>query len=415
MIFSEIMKPIYYLLLLILLTTNLSVTAQETQSHLVQPGDSWTALAWYYGLNETDLRRQQMNPQREPAIGDIITLPSSSIRRNGVLIRPFAGQLLETALRHNITPWQIALQNKLRSPYHPTFYRPIFIETGGTPPRDLPIGMNQLELSQIPATPGQGLGVRGTVNEETAVSPIITLNSLPFDSYSENESFVALGATGAFFGSGTPELAIQTSPDAPMWVQPWLFIDPNTWAYQQITLTGQAAQIDSESIQQERERLFALWSVATPQIQWGNHFQLPISNYLDLSSGYGARRSYNGGPYSTYHEGVDFAAYGGTAVTAPASGTIVLAENLYVRGGAVIIDHGLGVYTGYYHLSAVFAEVGTEVNTGDLLGEVGTTGLSTGNHLHWDMLVADTWVDAWAWQEQGMGCWVLEGLKRPCQ
>jgi murein DD-endopeptidase MepM/ murein hydrolase activator NlpD len=93
---------------------------------------------------------------------------------------------------------------------------------------------------------------------------------------------------------------------------------------------------------------------------------------------------------------------------------VVLAERLFVRGGAVIIDHGLGVYSGFYHMSAVHAEVGQQVQPGDLLGEVGTTGLSTGNHLHWDLLVADTWVDAWVWQEQDMACWLLAGLERPC-
>ena len=93
--------------------------------------------------------------------------------------------------------------------------------------------------------------------------------------------------------------------------------------------------------------------------QWSNvvsNYQLPIT--WKSPPYYGARRSYNGGPYNTSHEGTDFAAYGGTAVTAPAAGTIVLAEPLAARGGAVIIDHGLGVYSGYYHLSTVGAEAG---------------------------------------------------------
>ena len=48
------------------------------------------------------------------------------------------------------------------------------------------------------------------------------------------------------------------------------------------------------------------------------------------------------------------------------------------------------------------------------LGEVGTTGLSTGNHLHWDLLINGVWVDATVWQEQGMDCWALEALDQPC-
>jgi hypothetical protein len=405
--------PLFFLLLTFIFSwiSPPAVIAQaETQQHLVQPGDTWTALAWQYGLDETTIRQQQMNPQREPIIGTIISLPQTGQVRRGILQRPFAG-LLETSVRYNLSPWSLAIRSDIH-PYLPNLYQPIFIEDQETLPRDLPIGMSILALSQIPAHPGQAVALRGISVEGTAVNA--SLNNTPMDTLQDGRHLIALAATGAFFGKGAPELTIQTSSHAPLWTQPWLFVDPNEWDYQQITLTGTAAEIDQESIRQERERLFALWSIANPAVQWAGSFQLPVQTYLEISSAYGARRSYNGGPYSSYHEGVDFAAYGGTAVTAPASGTVILAENLYVRGGAVIIDHGLGVYSGFYHMSAIHVGVGTAVQPGDLIGEVGTTGLSTGNHLHWDLLVADTWIDAWAWWEQDMGCWLLAGLERPC-
>ena len=384
--------------------------AQDTnQDYFVEPGDTWTALAFRYNLNENNLRTSQMNQQREPVIGQTITLPAAQ-EQMGQLLRVNDGGLIATAVRQQTSPWQIALQNKLTTPYRPTLYQPLFFPGGHAPPRDLPSGLTTLELSQTPAHPGQALAYRA--QGATAVTAYLSLT--PFDNLSEDHNHIGLIGTGAFYGQGTPELAIQTAPDAPLWVQPWLFVDPDDWDYQQLTLTGEAAQIDAQSIQEERERLFALWANVTPSINWTTHFQLPINDYLEITSNYGARRSYNGGPYRTYHEGVDFAAYAGTPVTAPAAGTVVLAERLFVRGGAVIIDHGLGVYSGFYHMSAVHAQVGQQVQPGDLLGEVGTTGLSTGNHLHWDLLVADTWIDAWAWQEQDMGCWLLAGLERPC-
>jgi murein DD-endopeptidase MepM/ murein hydrolase activator NlpD len=64
---------------------------------------------------------------------------------------------------------------------------------------------------------------------------------------------------------------------------------------------------------------------------WQGPFQLPIADYLAISATYGGRRSYNGGPYRTYHEGVDFSAYRGTPVYAPAGGKVVLAEQLFSR------------------------------------------------------------------------------------
>lgn len=65
-------------------------------------------------------------------------------------------------------------------------------------------------------------------------------------------------------------------------------------------------------------------------------------------------------------------------------------------------------------MSDIFAQVGQIVQPGDPVGAVGTTGLSTGNHLHWDLLVAGTWVNALAWYEQNTACWLLAGLNRTC-
>jgi murein DD-endopeptidase MepM/ murein hydrolase activator NlpD len=87
-------------------------------------------------------------------------------------------------------------------------------------------------------------------------------------------------------------------------------------------------------------------------------------------------------------------------VVAPAAGTVVLAEPLVVRGNAVVIDHGAGQYTGYWHLSQLVASAGQSVKPGDLIGLVGTTGLSTGNHLHWEMRLHGVAVDPLQWVQQ---------------
>jgi LysM repeat protein len=383
-------------------------------THLVVPGDTWMALA--YRFDTTPATLQQLNPhpnrQRQPAIGSRIRLPGEAVSHNGALLRPFQGGLLQTAVSHNQSPWQLAMRHKLAHPYRPLLYRTLFLPGGDTPPRELPLGLADLTLSHIPALPGQALGVRAELAADGKLQgELAGVGTLV---WGENGRFhVGLIGTGAFFGTGAPALLLQVEGQ-PAWTQPWHFVD-DEWIFQQITLTGTAAQIDQQSIAEERERLFELWSVVTPQPQWQTSFQLPIDSYLTISSPFGARRSYNGGPYRTYHEGVDFSAYGGTPVLAPAHGTVILAEFLYVRGGAVIIDHGLGIYSGYYHMSSVLAEAGQTVEPGQLIGEVGTTGLSTGNHLHWDLLVGGVWIDAAAWLEQDMACWILAGLKRPCE
>lgn len=377
----------------------------------VEPGDTWPALAARYGTTIEALQAasRQINRQRQPVIGSTMAIPAGA-EQHGTLIRPY-GSLLVPAMRHQTSPWLLALQNGRSSPYRPGFYRPLFVPGGEQPPRDLPAGLETLELSQLVAHPGQAVAIRGRLQREVDLAARLAGEEMAV--FRNGRSLLALTGTGAFFGSGQPDLTIQMAGQ-PLWSQPWQFIDPDLWQYQEITLTGEAAQIDQASIEAERARLFAIWEQATPQAQWSIPFQLPLTDYLAFTSLYGARRSYNGGPYRTYHEGVDFSAYGGTAVFAPAAGTVVLAERLYVRGGAVIIDHGLSIYTGFYHLSEVTVAPGDMVAPGQMIGAVGTTGLSTGNHLHWDLLVNGVWVDAQAWLEQDMACWILAGMGTSC-
>jgi murein DD-endopeptidase MepM/ murein hydrolase activator NlpD len=248
------------------------------------------------------------------------------------------------------------------------------------------------------------LGLQARLSQP--ISLTISLEGQPFASAINGDRLVGLVGSGAFFSPGNHELHIQVE-HTPRWSQPWRFVGQE-WIFQELTLTGSAAEIDQAAIDEERARLMAIWKQITPRPQWTAPFELPIQQYLTISAPYGARRSYNGGPYRTYHEGVDFSAYGGTPVFAPAAGTVVVAEPLFVRGNGVIIDHGLGVYSGYYHMSSLSVAPGQAVQPGDLLGEVGTTGLSTGNHLHWDLLVNGVWVDAAAWRERDMASWLLQ-------
>src|SRR5690606_17386730 len=119
----------------------------------------------------------------------------------------------------------------------------------------------------------------------------------------------------------------------------------------------------------------------------------PVSSQYVTTSPFGTRRSYNSGPVASYHEGQDFAVPEGVPVLAPGNGTVALAEALNVRGNAVILDHGQGVFTGYWHLSELLVAPGQEVALGDVVGISGNTGLSTGAHLHWELRVYGVAVD----------------------
>jgi len=113
--------------------------------------------------------------------------------------------------------------------------------------------------------------------------------------------------------------------------------------------------------------------------QWQLPLQRPVPG--DVSSAFGLRRVYNGQPRSQ-HKGLDLRGAAGTPVLAAAAGTVALAEELYFSGKVVYLDHGLGLFSLYAHLSAIDVRPGQQVSRGQVLGKVGSTGRSTGPHLH---------------------------------
>lgn len=112
-----------------------------------------------------------------------------------------------------------------------------------------------------------------------------------------------------------------------------------------------------------------------------------------ISGRFGNARVYNGQPGSG-HSGMDIAAPTGTPVKAPAGGIVTFADaDLYVTGGTLIVDHGFGISSNFLHLSRVDVRVGQRVEQGQVIAAVGSTGRSTGPHLHWGMNWFDVRID----------------------
>ena len=98
--------------------------------------------------------------------------------------------------------------------------------------------------------------------------------------------------------------------------------------------------------------------------------------------------------------GLDFCGGEGLQIFAPAPGKVVFAAPLTVRGNATIIDHGWGVYSGFWHQSQILVNVGDTVEQGQVIGLVGGTGRVTGAHLHWDLWVNGIQVNPLNWLNQ---------------
>lgn len=151
----------------------------------------------------------------------------------------------------------------------------------------------------------------------------------------------------------------------------------------------------------EFDRVDAFKALVTPQKLWNGVFVRPTAG--EITTVYGVRRYYNGEfAEDYYHRGVDYGAGTGTPVVAPAAGIVSLvgyeANGFELHGNTVGIDHGQGVLSILIHLNSIQVWTGQQVKAGDVIGTVGSTGASTGPHLHWGLYVQGQAVDPVPWR-----------------
>ena len=144
-----------------------------------------------------------------------------------------------------------------------------------------------------------------------------------------------------------------------------------------------------EKIKKDRIKLVKarkIWFENNPDME----FILPVKG---ITTGiFGTKRFYNG-VEGNYHNGFDIAADTGTPIVAPSSGKITLTGNFFYNGKSIILDHGRGLKSIMIHLDEILVEENQYVEKGQIIGKVGTTGKSTGAHLHWSVLVNNTYID----------------------
>jgi peptidase M23-like protein len=163
---------------------------------------------------------------------------------------------------------------------------------------------------------------------------------------------------------------------------------------QQLTLPPAMVELDPETEQRaaaEAARLQTLYRTITPERLWQGRFRRPLESEAP-GEGFGSRRIINGQPRMP-HSGLDFAADRGTPVVAANRGRVALVGDFFFAGRCVVLDHGLGLYTLYFHLDRVDVTEGALVRRGEFLGAVGATGRATGPHLHWAAQLGSARID----------------------
>jgi murein DD-endopeptidase MepM/ murein hydrolase activator NlpD len=172
-----------------------------------------------------------------------------------------------------------------------------------------------------------------------------------------------------------------------------LDVRPGEFGERQLRVSSRFVELSSRDearAAREAARLEAIFARASSPRLWKGAFRMPLD--AEPTPNFGQRRILNGEQRSQ-HAGVDFGAPSGTRVRATQRGRVVLAASLFWSGRTVVLDHGLGLFSFYGHLSTLGVREGQLVPRGALIGRVGATGRATGPHLHWSVRLEGARVD----------------------
>ena len=214
------------------------------------------------------------------------------------------------------------------------------------------------------------------------------------------------GYGSVVFGVGRDErgpLQVQvTRPDGSR-ERASIVVDARDWPVQRVNgvppRTVDPPPAIAERIRREQARVAEARVRDDARADFARPFLRPVEGRI--SGRFGRARVYNG-KAGAPHSGMDIAAPAGTPVRAPAAGIVTFADpDLYLTGGTLLIDHGHGISSNFLHLSRIDVQVGDRVEQGQAIAAVGSTGRSTGPHLHWGMSWFDVRIDPQLVLERG--------------
>jgi murein DD-endopeptidase MepM/ murein hydrolase activator NlpD len=164
------------------------------------------------------------------------------------------------------------------------------------------------------------------------------------------------------------------------------------YGLQRLTLPKDMVELTPENearVEREQRKMAAIWPNES-ELVWAGNFSNPLEG--EIVTQFGVKRIINKIPKNP-HSGVDVSGEEGDPVHAPNNGFVVLIDDQFYSGNSVVLDHGQGIYTMFFHLSKILVSAGQKVKKGEVIALVGSTGRSTGAHLHWGARVQGAKVD----------------------
>jgi murein DD-endopeptidase MepM/ murein hydrolase activator NlpD len=369
-------------------------------------GESLQSISRRYGVSEKELiHLNRLTSPVELYVGVSVVLINEGEKADQPLGRVSLApeqSSLELAIEQNLNPWSIITSNSQEGEWDLIPGEVFFVPGDG---KDSPGAFpgEILKVDYSPETFIQGHTYVMNVNGPEDTELTGTFGDYPLHFFSNgDESYLALQGLHAKENLGFKPLSISgTLPDGTPFAHTQMVqVNSGNYPYEEI-LDVPMATVSLEVTEEETTKLEEIVAPATSNKFWKGSFSAPVPPELSLAyaSYYGNRRSFNGSGYFYFHSGLDYYSLMGGDIYAPAPGKVVYIGDLPIHGNTTILNHGWGVYTLYAHQSEFLVRVGDKVATGELIGRVGSTGRSSGPHLHWEVWVGGIPIDPLDWIE----------------
>ncbi len=439
-----------------------NIAAQESDQpvYIVQSGDTITTIAFQFGISPDDLiaansladpnnlrigqeliipglegvhgvltaktvgfgetllsltRRYQVSPDllirlnhitspTELYVGSNLIIPQTEQEdlTAGITSVDSGQSLLEIAITHQSDPYTIQEVNSLEGSWAAIPGEPLFYPSAAGQVSNGAIfpGITAIEVNPLPLVQGKTIEIKITTPGEVSLDGSLLGSSLHFFPVDAN-TYVALQGIYALEQPGIYPFVIQvkTKEGEKYTYQQMIRVKSGNYA-QDPRLIVDPATVDPKVTGPESDQISKIVSPVSVSRYWEGYFQSPGYDPKWITSLFGNRRQYNDDPTVYFHSGLDYGGGTGLPIKSPAAGVVVFTGQLTVRGNATIIDHGWGVYSGFWHQSEIQVKVGDRVEKGQQIGLVGGTGRVTGAHLHWEVWVNGIQVDPQDWVEK---------------
>ncbi len=351
----------------------------------------------------TLVRLNQLTSPSQIYIGSTLILPENPDASpvNPVSIFTEGETHFEQAIRLSTNPWKLAQTNQKKDTW--AFLPGEVVYADDTKPLPGLFGsplIKMIEILPLPLRQGKTHLVKVTTTQPLSLSGLLNDKSMAFFQIAENE-YVAIQGVHAMAQPGLTTIKIEgTLPDQKVFsFEQAILLEPGYYP-QDVPLIVDPQTLDPAITAPEDDIVRTVVEPATPLRYWSDVFTVPVDEPC-IRSWFGSRRSYNGSPYIYFHTGVDYGVCANNLnIYAPAPGVVVFVGDLTVRGLSTIIDHGWGVYSGFWHQSSANVSVGDRVETRQKIGEIGGSGRATGPHLHWELWANGVQVQPLDWLEK---------------